>query len=478
VWVDVENAPQVQYLMPFAERFARLGHAVVATAPFSPVVIEMLGQRGVPVEVVGVESVASRRRKIAQILARASKLAVRFRRCRPDLVVATSRSASLAARWLGSPCFAICDYEYVDTRAWRVAGTYVFHPALIPSSEFVEHGLRPERLLPFEGLKEEISLAGGAVDSLASATVPIRPPGGATVLFRPPGEQAHYHVPESLRLARELLAWLAQREDAQVIYSPRYPEQEAYVDQLEWAHEPHVLRESVPFVPLLRSVDLVISAGGTMAREAAFLGVPAYSIFRSRPGAVDRHLAQTGRLTLIENPDAFHRIRLTPAQPTTSLYPPKDLVGQLSQQMLTITTERSQRHRRGLPPSRKGQHRAGGPYDRQAEDAFTVRGRLLVLRRAALPGRDTAMLGVSSALDAHRPGPLRRDPPRRNLIGRTWHPHIDGHAALITQRPDGSLYVRSIFPVTDRTDVGRPLTRMERLRWHLLRRPPKRIGPS
>jgi predicted glycosyltransferase len=288
VWVDVENAPQVQYLMPFAERFARLGHAVVATAPFSPVVIEMLGQRGVPVEVVGVESVASRRRKIARILARASKLAVRFRRCRPDLVVATSRSASLAARWLGSPCFAICDYEYVDTRAWRVAGTYVLHPALIPSSEFVEHGLRPERLLPFEGLKEEISLAGGAVDSLASATVPIRPPGGATVLFRPPGEQAHYHVPESLRLARELLAWLAQREDAQVIYSPRYPEQEAYVDQLEWAHEPHVLRESVPFVPLLRSVDLVISAGGTMAREAAFLGVPAYSIFRSRPGAVDR----------------------------------------------------------------------------------------------------------------------------------------------------------------------------------------------
>jgi predicted glycosyltransferase len=344
VWVDVENAPQVQYLSPFADRFARLGHDVVTTAPSSPAVIEMLGQRAVPVEVVGSESVAARRRKVAQIIARATRLAARFRRSRPDLVVATSRSAALAARWLGSPCFTICDYEYVDTRAWRVAGAYVFHPALIPSTTFVEQGLRPDRLLPFNGLKEEISFAGVSFENLAPASLAIRPPGGATVLFRPPGEHAHYHVPESLGLARELLGWLAQREDALVIYSPRYPEQEAYVEQFEWANPPIVLRQSVPFVPLLRSVNLVISAGGTMAREAAFIGVPAYSIFRSRPGAVDRHLSQTGRLTLIENPAAFHRIRLTPAQPTTPLYPPKDLVGQLSQQMLTTTAQRTQRH--------------------------------------------------------------------------------------------------------------------------------------
>ena len=40
-----------------------------------------------------------------------------------------------------------------------------------------------------------------------------------------------------------------------------------------------------------------------MNREAAALGVPVYSIFRGKTGAVDRYLAENGRLFLIESPD-------------------------------------------------------------------------------------------------------------------------------------------------------------------------------
>ena len=47
--------------------------------------------------------------------------------------------------------------------------------------------------------------------------------------------------------------------------------------------------------------DLMISGGGTMNREAAALGVPVYSVFRGKIGAVDKYLAQNGRLTLLEN---------------------------------------------------------------------------------------------------------------------------------------------------------------------------------
>lgn len=46
--------------------------------------------------------------------------------------------------------------------------------------------------------------------------------------------------------------------------------------------------------------DLVISGGGTMNREAAALGVPVYSIFRGKIGAVDHYLAEHGRLVLLE----------------------------------------------------------------------------------------------------------------------------------------------------------------------------------
>jgi hypothetical protein len=51
---------------------------------------------------------------------------------------------------------------------------------------------------------------------------------------------------------------------------------------------------------LIWNSDLVISGGGTMNREAAAMGVPVYSIFRGRIGAVDEYLAQQGRLVLIE----------------------------------------------------------------------------------------------------------------------------------------------------------------------------------
>ena len=57
--------------------------------------------------------------------------------------------------------------------------------------------------------------------------------------------------------------------------------------------------------------DLVVSGGGTMNREAAALGVPVYSIFRGKIGAVDRYLADTGRLTLLETPaDVYAKLKL------------------------------------------------------------------------------------------------------------------------------------------------------------------------
>jgi predicted glycosyltransferase len=47
---------------------------------------------------------------------------------------------------------------------------------------------------------------------------------------------------------------------------------------------------------LIAYCDLVISAGGTMNREAVALGVPVYTTFEGRPGAVDERLIAEGRM--------------------------------------------------------------------------------------------------------------------------------------------------------------------------------------
>ena len=148
------------------------------------------------------------------------------------------------------------------------------------------------------GIKESLSLEGVDFEGTAPAEVPR--PGGRDglpiALVRAPGEQAHYFVEESLDLYRKLLGSLAARDDVGVLLSPRYDGQERLLEEFSWTIPPAVLREAVPFVSLLKAVDLVVSSGGTMAREAAFLGIPSYSILRSAIGQVDLYLESLGRL--------------------------------------------------------------------------------------------------------------------------------------------------------------------------------------
>jgi uncharacterized protein len=57
---------------------------------------------------------------------------------------------------------------------------------------------------------------------------------------------------------------------------------------------------------LIALSDLVISAGGTMNREAVALGTPVFTTFEGRLGAVDEQLMRDGRLRKLEDPAQVH----------------------------------------------------------------------------------------------------------------------------------------------------------------------------
>jgi predicted glycosyltransferase len=74
-----------------------------------------------------------------------------------------------------------------------------------------------------------------------------------------------------------------------------------------------VPKHAVDGLDLIWYSDVVISGGGTMNREAAALGIPVYSLFRGTMGAVDKHLAATGRLVLLESvADVREKLKLVP----------------------------------------------------------------------------------------------------------------------------------------------------------------------
>jgi uncharacterized protein len=312
VWIDIDNPPQVRCMLPLAHRFEEAGHDVLLTARAYGDTFAILRSEGARFEQVGSSFGKGMARKLYGLAKRTWQLIAVLERqsARPDLVVSGSRSATLAARKLGISSFVIIDYEYVNLFVFRLGGSHVVHPSIIDGEVFQREGIRPERLMPFDGLKEDIAFAD--VDLLAVRPHEFGNGDGSTprVLFRPPAEESHYYRSEAREFAIKLLRFLAAG-GARVVFSPRYSRQVGYLDEVpSWQEEPIILREPVPFVALLKGVDAVVSAGGTMLREAAYLGVPAYSIFRGNTGAVDRYLSSIHRLSILESPADFSQIKL------------------------------------------------------------------------------------------------------------------------------------------------------------------------
>ena len=300
IWIDIENPPQVQYLLPFRAVCEDAGMATIVTARDYGSTSEMLRQAGVEAKVLGAGTTSSKVRKAITTLARARELR-RFvaGQPRPQALLTASRPAAVAARALNIPSFIVLDYEFVNLRVYRMTGSTILHPAVIEARAFCDRGVRRDQLRSFQGLKEDLTFSALDLNRIDAIELPPGAPADAVcVVFRPPSETSHYYDRASTRLARAALAHLAE-QGALVLFSPREQGQIAYLDGLSWQVEPVVLEHPVPFASLLKRADAVVCSGGTMLREAAYMGIPAYSIFGSQLGAVDRWLEQVGRESLL-----------------------------------------------------------------------------------------------------------------------------------------------------------------------------------
>ncbi len=336
VWIDIENPPQVQYLLPVRAALTSAGAETVITARDYGSTVEMLATAGVDAHVCGQRVGRSKGRKVTALLGRAREL-VRFvdSTGRPDVLLAASRPAAVAARWLGIPSFIIGDYEHANLSLYRLTGSTILYPSVIAPQAFAGRGLRAKQLVPFNGLKEDLTFSGLDPGSVVPLELGHGAQDAVRVLFRPPSETSHYYREASSTMTAATLAWLAQA-GALVVFSPREREQARYLEGLAWRHPPVVLERPVPFLSLLASVDAVVCAGGTMLREAAYLGVPAYTIFQSEIGGVDRWLEQIGRVKVLSGSEDLDQIELVRRGPLRRL----DSNPRLVDELVTLITER------------------------------------------------------------------------------------------------------------------------------------------
>jgi predicted glycosyltransferase len=189
--------------------------------------------------------------------------------------------------------------------------SWVMTPELIPDESAISTiGIRKDRILKYPGIKEDVYAATFQPSPGLRSRLGLKDH-ELVVTVRPPATEAHYHNPESEQLLASVLERIAREPAARAVLLPRTSKQADNL-RVQW---PELFACRKVFIPdnavdgleLIWTSDLVVSGGGTMNREAAALGVPVYSIFRGKIGAVDRYLADVGRLVLLESVDDVER---------------------------------------------------------------------------------------------------------------------------------------------------------------------------
>jgi len=301
VWIDITNSPHVLFFRPLIRLLEEDGHGVEVTTRDYAQTIELLQLHGIAHHLVGP------RHGGAGVLGKARALAGRLPALRRfaknrsfDIALAHgSHELTLAARSLGIPSATAHDYEFatLQHQLGLRAATRVVFPEVIPTERLTRLGARPPKLVRYPGIKEEYYLADFEADAQAVEGID---PARVLAVVRTPPEVSLYHR-HGNPLFAAVLDRLGHDESVHAVVLPRTTEQRAAIRALGLPSL-HVPDHAVDAQSLVAVADLVVSAGGTMNREAVALGVPVYTTFAGKLGAVDEELIRAGRLRPLNLP--------------------------------------------------------------------------------------------------------------------------------------------------------------------------------
>ncbi len=314
IWADCTAAAHPLVLRPIIEGLTERGHDVSVTSRRYGQTEGVLDRLGIPHTSFGSHSEGGIAAKARALVGRSAGLLAWARRGRFDLALAHgSVDLAVVGTLLRIPQVQMQDYEYAGLQrklAWRAARRVIV-PDAIPLERLRRAGASERKLLRYPGLKEDYYLADlepdpGVLGELGLGELGISGQRSADrrvlVVVRPPPESSAYHAENPVY--ERVLDRLAGDPDAVSVLIPR-TERQRRAALARRERSLVVPPEAIDAQSLIAYSDLVISAGGTMNREAVALGVPVYTIFSGRMGAVDEALIASGRLLELSDPGSL-----------------------------------------------------------------------------------------------------------------------------------------------------------------------------
>ncbi len=348
IWIDLANSPHVPFFVALREEFVARGHEVEVTARDFAQTVELAMSAGLAPTVIGGHGGRELAGKAGNLIGRARALRSWARsdhrgagigngmnrndasnssgvvkgNSSDGIVVGNSSSSNvvdnsrssrrfdlavshnsysqiIAARALRVPTVTLMDYEHQPANhlAFRLAARIVV-PRSFPVEALRRYGARARKVRRYDGFKEDVYLAGwepraGEREAmLASLGVNERE---VLVIVRPPARDALYHRFDN-ELFDALLENLCARAEVRIVLLARTEAQREEFTTRYGSARIIAPRHALDGATLIAAADLVISAGGTMNREAAALGVPVATVYAGEWAAVDEELVREGRL--------------------------------------------------------------------------------------------------------------------------------------------------------------------------------------
>lgn len=303
IWVDCTAAAHPLVLRPIVERLRERGHEVEITTREYGQTVGILDRLGLEHRVIGTHGGGSTTGKATALASRSSKLAGWARPRKFDLSIAHgSVDLAVVSSLLRIPSAQMQDYEHAGLQrklAWRAAKR-VLVPDAIPVEAMERAGAKAAKLVRYPGLKEDYYLAGFTPDPAVLEELALDPT-KVLVVVRPPPESSAYHERNSLYDG--FMDRIAGESGVTAVVIPRTEGQRTEAVARAERGEPVVVpAKAIDAQSLIALSDLVISAGGTMNREAVALGTPVRTIFTGKLGAVDEKLESDGLLLPLADP--------------------------------------------------------------------------------------------------------------------------------------------------------------------------------
>jgi uncharacterized protein len=305
VWIDITAPAHVLVFRPLMKLLRERRDEVEVTSRDYAQTVQLLELHGIHADVLGRHGGRGRLGKARSLFSRLGALRRWAKARRFDVALAHgSHELTMTARRLGIPSSTTFDYEF----AWLQhqlgcrAATRVVVPDSIPPDRLRRYDVEPPKLVQYPGLKEEYYLADFEPDRTVLDPLGVDRD-RVLVVVRTPPDVSLYHR-RSNPLFPQVLDHLGHQDGVHAVVLPRTAEQRDYVRGLAL---PSVIvpEQAVDAQSLIALSDVVVSAGGTMNREAAALGVPVYTTYGGRLGGVDEALMREGRLLPLTDPRAL-----------------------------------------------------------------------------------------------------------------------------------------------------------------------------